>query len=222
MKLHFISGLPRSGSTLLTSILYQNPDIHTEGVSGLCDLMWNVSQSVERTNKLSGNSRDVSELVKEIPSIYYSDVERPVVIDKCRAWTLPLNIGLIKKYISEDPKIVCCTRKLEDIETSFVRLFADNGRDDFFSSVFAEELQIAAIGLNHAMLENDSDMFLFVDYDDLVSHPNQELTRIYEFLGLPFFEHDFDNVVNVNQENDSVYGLDGMHDVRKKVGVVNV
>lgn len=183
--------------------------------------MWNASQSIERTNKFSGNSRDASELVKQVPSLYYSDVNRPIVIDKCRAWTLPLNIGMIKKYISDKPKIICCTRNIADIEKSFVRLFANNGRNDFFSSVFAEELQIAAIGLQCAIQENDPEMFLFVDYDDLVSDPNRELTRIYKFLDLPFFEHNFNNVVNVNKEDDSVYGLFGMHDVRQKVGVKN-
>jgi hypothetical protein len=32
-NLHFISGLPRSGSTLITNILKQNPEIHGESVS---------------------------------------------------------------------------------------------------------------------------------------------------------------------------------------------
>ena len=44
MKLHFISGLPRSGSTLLAGILRQNPAFHaamTGPVAGLVTVLLN-------------------------------------------------------------------------------------------------------------------------------------------------------------------------------------
>jgi sulfotransferase len=218
MKLHFLSGLPRSGSTLLTSILYQNPEIHAEGVSGLCDLMWNASQSVERNASLNGNRRDTSNVVEKIPELYYSDVQRNIIIDKCRSWTFPLNMQVIKRYITKTPKVICCTRSIADIEKSFVNLFKANGRDDFYSSVFADELQISAIGLNSAINENNPEVFHFVDYNNLISRPQEELEKIYNFLDIEHFEHDFNNVINTHKEDDALYGLYGMHDVRGKVG----
>ena len=40
--IHFISGLPRSGSTLLCNILAQNPRFHTTATSGIMDIMFMV------------------------------------------------------------------------------------------------------------------------------------------------------------------------------------
>ena len=40
---------------------------------------------------------------------------------------------------------------------------------------------------------------------------------VYDYLGVPEFEHDFDNVPQVTQEDDRVYGAPGLHDIRSKV-----
>ena len=50
-NVHFISGMPRSGSTLLCNILNQNPRFHATGTSGVLDLLllvrnnWNLIPS---------------------------------------------------------------------------------------------------------------------------------------------------------------------------------
>jgi sulfotransferase len=115
VKLHFLSGLPRSGSTLLTSILAENPEIHAEGVSGLCDLMWSAAQSVKRNQQWNGNPRNTEQIVRDLPSLYYRDVQKPIVIDKCRAWTLPLNMQMIREYVTPDPKVILCVRPVDDV-----------------------------------------------------------------------------------------------------------
>jgi len=43
------------------------------------------------------------------------------------------------------------------------------------------------------------------------------MTRIYNYLELPYFEHDFDNIEQITQEDDSVYGIYGDHAIRKKL-----
>ena len=217
MRLHFLSGLPRSGSTLLTSILYQNPAIHTEGVSGLCDLMWVASQSVKRTQQWNGNPRNAEQIVRDIPSLYYRDVQKPVVIDKCRAWTLPLNMQMVREYVTPNPKVILCVRPVDDVVQSFQKLFASNRRDDFEASPFANELSMSIAGVRDAIEQDDPNTFLLVDYDNLCANTEQVLARIYDFLGLPHFLHDLNNIVDLHPENDSVYGLSGMHDVRSSI-----
>ena len=219
MRLHFLSGLPRSGSTLLTSILYQNPAIHTEGVSGLCDLMWVASQSVKRSQQWNGNPRDSEHIVRNIPSLYYRDVQKPIVIDKCRAWTLPLNMQMIREYVTPNPKVILCVRPVDDVVQSFQKLFARNKRDDFESSPFASELSMSIAGTSYALEQNDSKTFLVIDFNDLLSNTNEILNNIYNFLELEPFNHDLNNIVNENQEDDSIYGLSGMHDIRKTISI---
>jgi sulfotransferase len=219
LRLHFLSGLPRSGSTLLTSILYQNPEIHTEGVSGLCDLMWVASQSVKRSQQWNGNPRDSEHIVRNIPSLYYRDVQKPIVIDKCRAWTLPLNMQMIREYVTPNPKVILCVRPVDDVVQSFQKLFARNKRDDFESSPFASELSMSIAGTSYALEQNDSKTFLVIDFNDLLSNTNEILNNIYNFLELEPFNHDLNNIVNENQEDDSIYGLSGMHDIRKTISI---
>ena len=84
-----LSGLPRTGSTLLSSILSQNPEIHAEGNSAVCQLMWDMQQSVLNSEQIKASNKNVLDrLVKSIPSNYYANVTKPIVVDKCRSWSL--------------------------------------------------------------------------------------------------------------------------------------
>ena len=217
MKLHFLSGLPRSGSTLLTSILSQNPAIHAEGVSGLCDLMWAASQSVKRNKQWNGNLRNVEQIVRDLPALYYRDVQKQVIIDKCRAWTLPLNMQMVREYVAPNPKVVLCVRSVDDVVKSFHNLFARNGRDDFENSPFASELSMSIAGVRDAIEQDDPDTYMLVDYENLCANTVQVLSEIYDFLGLSHFAHDLNNIIDLHPEDDSVYGLSGMHTVRSSI-----
>ena len=217
-----LGGLPRSGSTLLGSILYQNPLIHTEGNSALCQIMWDVQQSCFLSEQLQASCRtDVANtILRSIPVNYYSNTERPVIVDKCRSWCLPANMDLIKRYITSEPKIIVMTRGVEDILESFKSLFEANNRpydESEFIEPYSEPLMRSLEGVQYAE-ENNKGEFLFVSYDDLLNDANTELNRIYEFLCLEPFQHDLNNIVTMNPENDLIYGLDGMHHVRSKIG----
>ena len=220
MNLYFLSGLPRSGSTLLTSLLYQNSLIHTEGLSGLCDVMWHTHQSLSVSQSISANHRQAhaQQMVSDLPARYYSKITRPVVIDKCRAWTVPDNVQMLKHYVTAQPKIIVLTRDPADIIASFKSLFVRNGRDDFNTSGITDEFNRNMLSTQMAKDSNDHDTFLFVKFEKLITETQSELDRIYAFLEMESFIHNLSNIVTVNPEDDSVYGLAGMHDVRRTIG----
>ena len=60
---------------------------------------------------------------------------------------------------------------------------------------------------------------MIVDYDILVSRPAEVLGLIYDFVGEPRFEHDFEQVSYDAPAFDEQLGLDGLHRVRPKVEV---
>jgi len=219
MKLHFLSGLPRSGSTLLSTLLYQNPSIHTEGISALCDVMWQTHQSFSQ-QAIPANHRQAHahQMISNLPARYYSDVVRPVVIDKCRAWTMQANVEMLRKYVTPQPKIIVLTRNPAEIIDSFKSLFERNNRDDFDTSGMADEFNRNMVGMQMAKDANDPDTFLFVEFEDLIGNTQSELNRIYEFLDMKPFQHNLNNIVTINPQDDSVYGLQGMHDVRSTIG----
>lgn len=218
-----LSGLPRSGSTLLSAILHQNPDIYAEGNSAVCQLMWDMQQSCETTSKeqLDANYRydTAYQLVKAIPDIYYQNTTRPIVVDKCRSWTLSANQDLLRRYITDTPKTIVLTRPIDEIINSFASLYKLNNKP-FDASKYLQEdsepIMRSLRGVEWAKQVNQGE-FLFIDYAELVTDTNKVLNKIYSFIGAERFEHDLENVENTLPENDAVYGLLGMHDVRKTI-----
>jgi sulfotransferase len=224
-----LSGLPRSGSTLLSAILSQNPDIHAEGNSAVCQLMWDMQQSCNSNAKeqLLANNRNntIKDLIASIPSIYYKDVKASTVIDKCRSWTLPDNMNMLHQYINNQPKVIVLERPIIDIVKSFVYLRKENnwqgnlekGLLDDWSEPIVRSLN----GVKWAK-ENNKGEFLFIQYDDLLHNTNSIIDKIYKFCDLESFKHDFNNIVNKHPENDEVYGMLGQHDVRPIISKRNI
>lgn len=215
-----LSGLPRTGSTLLSSILSQNPDIHAEGNSAVCQLMWDMQQSVLNTQQIKASNKDVLDaLVKPIPHIYYADVTKPIVVDKCRSWTLPANVEMLYRYLNNAPKVIVLVRPLVEIVASFMSLRKENGWTNLEAGLLesgSEPIMRSLAGVEWARKNNNGE-FLFVTYDELVDDTQASLDRIYEHCGWQPFTHDLDNIVNQYKENDAIYGLAGQHDIRSQI-----
>lgn len=220
-----LSGLPRSGSTLLSSILSQNPEIHAEGNSAVCQLMWDMQASCHTTagEQLAANGRQstMDALVSAIPAIYYRDVTATHIVDKCRSWTLQPNMEMLRRYVPNEPRVIVMVRPIEEIVASFKALYAANGieeaqQPDLFEPG-SEPLMRSLAGVEYAKHTNSGE-FLFIEYGDLVDNTTDVLLSIYDFCGWEPFVHDLDNIVNQHPEDDSVYGLVGMHDVRATIG----
>ena len=219
-----LSGLPRTGSTLLSAILSQNPEIHAEGNSAVCQLMWDAQTSCTTTasEQLRANRRESTQddIVRAIPAIYYKDVTARHIVDKCRSWTLPDNMAMLRRYVTDDPKVIVLTRPIDEIVASFVRLREENGWTDPEAGLLdpmSEPIMRSQFGVDYARATNSGE-FLFIDYADLIGDTTAVLDSIYQFCGFEPFAHDLGNIVNKHPENDSVYGLAGMHDVRPTIG----
>lgn len=224
MMIAFMSGLPRSGSTLLSAILSQNPLIHAEGNSAVCQLMWDAQQSCEgaASEQLRATSRVATQddIIRAIPWIYYKNATAQHIVDKCRSWTLPDNMAMIRRYITSDPKVIVLIRPLAEVFASFARLRAVNGLDEDVSDLMVPGTEPVMRSHAGAMLAQASGdpAFLFVEYSELCDDPARAMDRIYTHCGWDAFTHDFDHVVNLHPEDDSVYGLVGMHEIRERVG----
>ena len=215
-----LSGLPRTGSTLLSSILSQNPNIHAEGNSAVCQLMWDIQQSAINSEQMKANNKDLTDkLVKPIPHTYYSDVKKPIVVDKCRSWTLPANMQMLNRYFDDTPKVIVLVRPLVEIVASFMSLRKENGWQDLEAGLLddgSEPIMRSLAGVEWARKNNNGE-FLFVTYDELVDDTQATLDRIYEHCGWQAFEHNLDEIVNTHKENDDVYNLVGQHNIRPQI-----
>ena len=220
-----LSGLPRTGSTLLSSILFQNPEIHTEGPSPLVQLMWDLKMSLETASSsedlIVSNRQDVKyKLLSSIPEIFYSNTSAKNVFDKQTCWTIPENIQMIKDYIRPDPKIIVMTRPIEEIIDSFVKIRKANGwTKNLYKGLVEGDFEILGkpiYGVEYAKKSNNGE-FLFIEYDDLIDNTVDVLRKIYDFCEIEYFEHDLNNIENKNPQNDAYLGMIGLHDVRKTI-----
>jgi sulfotransferase len=232
MQFVCLSGLPRSGSTILSAILDQNPLIHAEGNSAVCQFIYDMHQSgTQHANEqLQGNKREgtIKDLIQEIPRIYYKDIAagKQIVVDKCRSWTIATNVDLLKKYIDPQIKIIVLERSITAIMKSFMKLYQKNNWNaEYMHSIMkalllpnSEPIMRSISGIQAAKRNNQQANFLFIQYDDLLAQPAETLARIYAFCGWAPYAHDFQNIVNQHPENDDFYGLKGFHTIRTSIG----
>lgn len=233
--MHFIAGLPRSGSTLLSALLRQNPRFHASMSSGLASLLSAnlelMSNGPELPLMIPADRRPG--ILRALIAAFYGDADRrEVIFDTNRSWCakLPLLADLVP-----DAKVIATVRDvpwvLDSLERKFrqdpyetTKLFGGDGeRATVYSRVEALARHNRLVGyawtaLKEAYYGEQSNRLLIVDYEYLARAPLKVLRLIYEFLGEPWFEgHDIDNVEFDAPEFDAALGVKGLHKVRPKV-----
>ena len=233
-KLHFISGLPRAGSTLLAGILRQNPRFHaamTGPVAGMVQALLNTFTPQNEAAVFLDEERRRAVLRACIDAYYAPQAERAVIFDTNRIWCARLPL---LRALYPDARIVCCVRDVSWVMDSFERLVRRNAFEP--SRLFATPEERATVysrtealahrdrvvgfawsALKEAYYGEHSEALLLVEYDILVQRPEQCLRLIYGWLDEPWHPHDFDNVDYDEPEFDRQLGAPGLHTVGRKV-----
>ena len=209
----------------MSSLLSQNPTIHSEGYSGLSELMWQTKETCKSLQGLlaSNNRLQTSkDIISQLPHSYYKNnsSQEKIVVDKSRSWTNSDCSSLLDDFVGDDIKIIVMVRPLVEICKSLVKLFKSNGlyteqrEKDLFAS---DDILIGPFNGVQTARESNSNRFIFISYQDLVEDTSQTLRKIYSFCGWPPFIHNTNNVKAKYVERDDFHGLKGLHDIRKKV-----
>jgi sulfotransferase len=237
---HFLAGLPRSGNTLLSAILNQNPDIYSTPLSPLPSLMWSYINSCNNMEQISRNQENetrAKELLSSFFDTYYKGIDKPVIIDREKDWGTPANLDLIKRFVTPAPKIIITVRDILEIIASFVSMDADYLKNNTANSgsfinnyrspkdSIAEylmkpnnDIDKALLGLSSAFYPENKGMFHIVEYNDLILKPEETISGIYKFLELPDYKHDFNKIEKVESDDDVKLGLPSkLHDIRKSL-----
>ena len=112
-KLFFMAGLQRSGGTVLSSILNQNPNLYSSPWSPLLEMLALFEQSYKFNSNVDfDRSSAIDTVLKNVPNNFYSDHSEKYIIDKHHQWSDPRSIQLINKHITQDIKIICPVRDL--------------------------------------------------------------------------------------------------------------
>lgn len=221
-QLHFLSGVPRSGSTVLAAILNQHPAIHVSTTSGLVHALDGLANTWFNTGLLNENDperKKLAEVMRGVADHFYSETDKPIVIDKGRGWPIPIIMHAMGQVLGHKPKIVATVRSIPDCMASFVRVAKPDNLDEFMASgQLADHLKAAYISLQSGY-EYDPECFLFVEYEDLLADPKAQLARVHAFLELPDFDYDFAAIdgTPVKEDDENLHGYSGMHDIKPEL-----
>ena len=238
----FLAGMQRSGATVLSAILNQNPDVWVSPASPLFRMMLTQTQSHNELENIDySRSVAIDDTIATIPHAFYQDKSAKYIIDKNLNWPNPLGVELINRYITKDIKIICPVRNVLDVIVSFDTIInahpdsKNNQMDEQVLALTYSNMPLAdrradflmrndkdiALSLNfmrHALIPEYRHIFHFVDYDDLINNPEQEINKIYEYLEIPKYNHKFKNIEDISGiSENSLTGIKNLHKIRPKL-----
>lgn len=236
-KIFFQSSLPRAGSTLLQNVMGQNPDFYVTPTSGVLELVY--AARANYTSSPEFKAQDAQEMRQGflnfcnqgVNGFFNAITDKPYVMDKSRGWGI--HYGFLNSFYP-NPKIICMVRDLRGIYASMEKNFRKNQDKDSGIvnhaqmkgtttekrvDVWAQSqpVGLAIERLQQILKEGTGSQMLFVKFEDFCSDPEKEMKRIYNFLEVPYFQHDFNNVEQITKEDDEVYGIYGDHKIKSKI-----
>ena len=234
-KYHFISGLPRSGSTLLSAILRQNPRFFARVTAPTYAMIGAQIEVMGAQNRHASFFDDQirCNVLRAVFDGYYQNISEnlDVVFDTCRLWTSRADL---LDMLFPESRIICCVRDVCWILDSFENIHRKNPTQISSLYNFKHEPSIygriatmmdannGPVGMAHAALRQlwFSDIakkMIVVRYESIVQRPKETISRLYAILNEPPFEHDFNHVSYDEPEYDHRIGLPGLHTVRGKI-----
>jgi len=238
-EIFFQSSMPRAGSTIFQNIMGQNPDFYVTPTSGILELVFAARGNYSNSPEFKAQD---SELMQKafagfckggIESYFNAITDKKYVMDKSRGW------GVYRPFLESfypNPKIICLVRDLRAVISSYEKIYrknqhkADPIRDDSTARGTTVHKRVdewmnpqntigrAVERLFEIFRQGYDDKILFIKYEDLCLYPEDTMRKVYEYLGIEHFDHDFDNIEQITVEDDEVYGLtNDLHTIKPKL-----
>jgi len=232
-RFHFISGLPRSGSTLLSAILRQNPAVMagmTSPVGSMTATLRNLMVQNREVDSLIDDADRIRILRGIFDSYYAGFPDKDLILDTNRAWTVRIP-ELMQLF--DDFKMIAMVRNPAWIMDSTERMLQKN-------AVRPSALAAAGSNLNQRVTQYMSDggfigapmanlkeamygphakRVMIVEYEALCAEPEKVMDAIYTFLGEEPFKHSFDNLDYKQERFDEALNTEGLHTVSGPVQI---
>lgn len=232
-QIHFISGLPRSGSTLLAAILAQNPKFKANMSGPVAGIVAALLENMSGKNEFSVfiNDKQRQSVIKSSIEAYYEEEQDKIVFDTSRSWCTRMSL-LSELY--PQAKVIACVRHLPWIVDSIEQLVQKNvfQPSSIFNylaggTVYSRADGVAGgdgmVGYAYNALKQAyyskgaNGRLLLVQYETLTTNPEACLKKIYDFIGAKSFAHDFKNIQFDAAEFDKRSGTPGLHRIKSAI-----
>jgi len=224
-KLFFLVAQPRSGNTLFASIMNQNKDIAATANSLTLEIIKDLFL-LKKTDVFENypDHRSLDNVLDNVFNNYYQHWPQRIIIDRGPVTTKG-NFELMQKHFKHGFKCIILLRDLMDVLASYMQWYTEN--PDAFPNRYGhntdEEKLMMIMNKDGAVAKdleaiknsfNYPEICHYVKYDDIVTNPEQEFRKIYQFLDEPYFNHRFNDLdqVSVNglSYDDKIVG-NNMH-----------
>lgn len=232
-RMHFIAGLPRSGSTLLRSLLAQDPFYQT-GLNSPCFAAFGHMQAaVTAAGNINHAQFEAWQkgFILEAPfTAFYNGV---IGVDTNRLWTSKLAQLAV---IQPGCRVICMVRPIGEIVDSYERIYQQNPVSfsrtygDLHGNVYDRAAFLTSAhgvvgnpyqSMKEAFYGEHAERIMLVEYEAFCRTPRYALRKIVDFLGEEYREemHDFSNVQDLTgtETFDHKAGLDGLHTLRREI-----
>jgi sulfotransferase len=235
-----MAGLPRSGSTVLSAILNQNPDIFVTPSADTPTLMLSLYKTAQVSESYYAGfePEGYKNIMAGLPDLFYSHINKPYIIDKHRYWGAPDHLE-VASLITDNIKIIAPVRPILEVLASFINL-AEKNPNNFIDKMIYEypvsefrskndarcdtlmaankHIEMNIFSLASSLKPEHKEKFHFVAYSDIVSKPKKVIDAIYNFLEIPKFEHHYENLNwNLMPNESEVFGIPDMHKIRANI-----
>lgn len=198
-RFSFGTGLPRSGMSLLTAILAQNPRFASQTMGPTFDVLVGLARAVEDGGLLPSDLNDGQKfalLRGGVDAVYHDRGFETLVFDVHRDWLDQMD-RLVRLYplcrfvvTVRNPAAIVNSYALDaglSEEKDLLRL-----ADTLLATDGDVGRQIAA--LREALSGRHAERVFVLDYDRLVDDPEEAMDVLYDFLREREFRHDFEAV----------------------------
>lgn len=205
MNVYFLTGIPRAGNTLLSSIFNQNPHAKISAHSVL-PLLFNSILEVKKDNRFKNfpDFKGIDNIIDNLFKNYYAHYNCSTIIDR-GAWGFHLNI---LKQMSVNNKFIILHRPLLEVMASFVRVDKPINVVKYCDNLLLKETILSDALTSTQNIIDSKKEYLLITYDDLVNDICESIKKICKFINILYIEPDLNNIgqLNINnvRYNDSV------------------
>ena len=197
---YFLTGLPRSGNTLLGSIINQNPNLNLTANTILTDVLYQLYLIKDyQIYKNFTDEKSLNNVIKNVFNNYYKDWKAKYIIDR-GSWGTPANLELLKSIIAK-PKFIILYRPVLECLASFIKIEKPTNVETRCHELMDNNGMIGKSLWSVKNIIKEKKDYIRINYLDLINKPLDQINKIYKFLNIDNFNHKFKNLNDFSTNN---------------------
>jgi len=210
MNIYFLTGMPRSGNTILSSVLNQNPNVKISPHSLLPVLIDSVINMKKHERFINfPDFKGLDNIVDNIFENYYAHYNCENIIDRA-SW------GHYWKIIDRLPikgkKYIILYRPILEILASFVKIHKPEDVHYYCDELMMKDTLVTENLNSIRNILKSKKEYLLITYDDLIKDFSKTIQKICGYINIPYIRPDYTKIkqfeLNGVKYDDSYLGVD--------------